>query len=479
MSERAGDRKQNEKRAERNWLPRVTIAAVIVVALLAAASLAQMRDIERGLLSVTADQQDQYVQLVVQQINLKENRTDRQMVEKILGAIDGSASQYWTFSRDGTMLFVKDVSESGKYQGLPTSTYFQQGDAADFYNGLSTDQVEHAYVTVEGKDYIASGQAFKYGDSTYRLVLLTNQDVVLSNNQILGARSRLGALLGIMAALLLFSAVWLVVQRDRANRKWRETQRDNERLNKTVGRLNERIAHERVYDDARKQWNADTLPQFIGSLEKHRRRAWLATVDFGEETGASTPQEAEAARAAFMDRSSVMLGREAVRFADEDGQVLVLFLIEDEQQARDRLAEVLGSQSVPVTWRRVGWSGSQSDASEADNVPGAHPTDQGPDDAPARGVQPAAVTSTPDSPETGERDADAADAPADGAMVRESAKEAAVREETVQPAAHGTARIRDNETKRTWERQARRRAEADRLSPAKPSEGDSSQKGTE
>lgn len=421
--------KQSDKRSMRDWLPRVTIVMVVLVALLGAGAFAQMRDIERGLLSVTADQQDQYVSLVVRQINLKDNRNDRQMVEQILGSIDGSSSQYWTFTRDGTVLFVKDVNETNKYKGLPTSQFFSEGAAADFYNSLSTDQVQHAYVNVEGQDYIASGQAFDYRDSTYRLVLLTNESVVLDNNQILGARSRLGALLGIEAALLLFTGVWLARQRDRVNRQRQTAQDETARLTQVTEKLNAYIARERTYDAAHQLWNVSELGRFEQSLAKRHQRAWLATVTLSG-----------AARAAFVDRLGVMLGQDVVRFADGDDRVLVLFLRASEQEARESLAGVMGSLAATVSWRQVGageddegvaasdataTDGNASPDQLSDGSAPVSPTSSG--ESPAQSTQPAATTST---------------APAAEPVRRP----------------HGTARIRDNETKRKWDRQRARRA---------------------
>lgn len=385
------DAKRSEDKETRAWLPRVTIALVIAVALLAAGVFAQMHDIERGLLSVTADQQDQYVSLVVSQINMKDNRNDQQIIEKILGSIDGTASQYWTFSRDDTMLFVRDVTETSKYKGLPASTYLQQGPAADFYNGLSTDGVQHAYITIDGKEYIASGQAFAYKGSTYRLVLLTNESVVLDNNQVLGARSRLGALLGIETALLLFVGVWLAYHRDRATRRWQSAQAEVGRLTKVVERLNAHIAHNRAYDAGNKLWRGDELAQFERSLATRRRRAWLAQVSFADapagdaagsdsagtiaaaDRGKASEASADAAgsesaaasdRQMFLERLEVMTDRDVARFAGENGQVMVLFLNADEEAAHSQLAALTEGLAASVAWKQVGWADDHADRTQ-------------------------------------------------------------------------------------------------------------------
>ena len=73
---------------------------------------------ESGILEVCATQQDAYVQLVLDQINIKSNRDDEQIIKEILGTMDASSNRYWTFSKDQSMLFVKDVTETNKYKGV-------------------------------------------------------------------------------------------------------------------------------------------------------------------------------------------------------------------------------------------------------------------------------------------------------------------------------------------------------------------------
>lgn len=347
----------------RAWLPRVTVVMVVLVALLSAASFLQVRDIERGLLSVVADQQDGYVELVVGQINLKENRDDQEIIDEILGVLDENASQYWTFTRDGTMLYVRDVTETNRYRGLPSGTYFDDQSTEDFYEGLSTDRVTHAYVSVGGDEYIASGRAFEYKKGTYRLCLLTNESVVLDNNQLLGAKSRLGALLGIEAALLLFSTIWLAVHRDRKNRALVKAQDEVVELNGKLDRLNARISRERSYDTDARVWDAGALAQFEASLARRGTSKWLARVSCDSE------EDAEA----LLARLKVLFGEEVARFRGRDAhgradtEVCVLFLDADEVGARELLGDALGSIAARVDWSLVGTTedGAEDEQEEA------------------------------------------------------------------------------------------------------------------
>lgn len=339
--------------AGRSWLPYVTVGALACTALLALLSYLAVRDIEQGLLATVADQQDEYVDLVVGQIDLHNEADDDSIINNILGVIDSSSGQYWTFSRDDAMLYVRDASETSKYKGMPASTYLGEGEAEEFYEGLSTDKTTHDYVTVDGRDYIASGRAFEYDGSTYRLCLMTNEDTVLDGNQLLGARSRLGALLGIEAVLLLFVAIGLAGRGDRLARQLSAARGEVARLNGTITRLNRRIARGRFYSPEEGLWSADALADFESSLAKRGERAWLAELTF--------PSEEE--RSAFVDRADVLLGGDVPRFADGESPLVVgvLFVRTDREKAQARIASTLGEHDAEVSWCRVGASSEKGE----------------------------------------------------------------------------------------------------------------------
>ena len=82
----------------------IFLATMILMPLIAAAGLGfawfQMDRLEQGLLDVCAVQQDAYVNLVLDQINLKENRDNEEIVTRILASLDASANKYWVFSEE-------------------------------------------------------------------------------------------------------------------------------------------------------------------------------------------------------------------------------------------------------------------------------------------------------------------------------------------------------------------------------------------
>jgi hypothetical protein len=109
----------------------------LVVAVFLVLSYFQIRSIENGVLATCADEQDGYVKLVVEQINQRQDRDNDEIIKDILGTLDSSSKQYWLFSSDQSMLFVKNVEEIDEYKGLSSEPYFNELGASSFYEGLS------------------------------------------------------------------------------------------------------------------------------------------------------------------------------------------------------------------------------------------------------------------------------------------------------------------------------------------------------
>jgi hypothetical protein len=105
----------------RRWLPRVTLVVALVVAVFLVLSYFQMRGIENGVLATYADEQDGYIKLVVEQINQRQDRDNDKIIKDILGTLDSSSKQYWMFSSDQSMLFVKNVEETDEYRACRSS----------------------------------------------------------------------------------------------------------------------------------------------------------------------------------------------------------------------------------------------------------------------------------------------------------------------------------------------------------------------
>ena len=92
-----------------------------------------MKSYEDSILSIYAEQQDAYVQLVLDQINVLDDRSDEEIVTKILGSLDASSRKYWTLTKNKALLFVKDVTETNRYKGLTSNTFFPETVQTIFY----------------------------------------------------------------------------------------------------------------------------------------------------------------------------------------------------------------------------------------------------------------------------------------------------------------------------------------------------------
>ena len=108
------EKKLNKKRVKKNKKPKnvlvITTIYLICFSVIAGAfAYTRINKYEEGVLEVCATQQDAYVQLVLDQINLKSNRDDEQIINDILGTMNSSSNKYWTFSKNQSILFVKDV----------------------------------------------------------------------------------------------------------------------------------------------------------------------------------------------------------------------------------------------------------------------------------------------------------------------------------------------------------------------------------
>ena len=84
---------KNKKKKKYISVTLILILMAVIVAGLAGLTFFEMQRYEDGLIDVCATQQDSYVQLVIDQINLKENRSDQEIIENILSTLDSSSNR--------------------------------------------------------------------------------------------------------------------------------------------------------------------------------------------------------------------------------------------------------------------------------------------------------------------------------------------------------------------------------------------------
>ncbi|MBQ4282452.1 MAG: hypothetical protein IJB96_00805 [Lachnospira sp.] len=307
-------------------------AVIVVVAACVAFAWYQLYNLENGILDVCATQQDAYVQLVVDQINLKENRDDQEIINDILSTLDSSTSKYWTFSKDRSMLFVKDIIETNRYKGLTTVTYYDSESAKDFLNALQKDRVIHKSIIIDDKEYVASGVSFSYSGEDYRLCLLTNKTVLLNNNRFMSAKLEIIILIGFM--IVASMAVILLYARriDAMGKVAKEKNIEIERLQGMVGELNELLTQKEHYDTRYQIWSRDSLKGFLEKLKgKGVNDVYAAEVRFKEVHYRHT----------FLEKAGVLLDKKVLRFLVDDCNMLLLYVQYNEVDVHNSLHPLL------------------------------------------------------------------------------------------------------------------------------------------
>lgn len=332
-----GDGKPTKRRFP--IMPVCTAASMIVAACVALFVWFVMGRYESGILDVCAVQQDGYVQLVLDQINLRENRDDEEIIQNILGTLDASSSKYWTFSKEKDMLFVKDVLETNKYKGLTASSYYDSESAAAFFSSLSLNFVTHDSIMVDGVEYIASGVAFQYRGSVYRLCLLTNRMVLLDNNAFLGAKTELSLAVGVVLILLCLSVMWL----SRMISQLRSAEDGHllmiEQLNEKLLLMNERFSEHDLHDSRFNLWRQEA---FHGFLEKLSARG-AAPLSFVKLRCAG-----EEGRRRFLEFSHVMLDKNVLKFQWGSDALLFLFVQVSDGVVQEQIAPLLEYDGVTL-----------------------------------------------------------------------------------------------------------------------------------
>lgn len=285
----------------------------------------QIAALETGILDVCADQQDAYVELVLSQITIKENRTSEEMIEKVLSSLDASSNKYWTLSENQELLFVKDVTETNKYKGFTTGSYYTSDSATTFLQNLIPNRVMHDVIVIGEKQYIASGVIFEYGGKEYKLCLLTNREVLLDNNQFLKARIQILALTVMLDCLFILTAAGFCHYIEKLTGKKEEVEDLLTDAQLRFVALNEKMQKKALHDSRNDIWEKEALPDFLKKLKQKN----IAPV-----TIAQVRAEDEDIQKIFLENCRTMLEKNVLRFRINDTNVILLFVQNEESDAR-------------------------------------------------------------------------------------------------------------------------------------------------
>lgn len=317
-----------------NVLATTTFWMVMLVAFSSVFTFYQLQVQEDGILDVCATQQDAYVQLVLDQINLKDNRNDEEIINDILSTLDSSTNKYWTFSKDKDMLFVKDVIETNRYKGLTAISYYDSESAKEFMEDLELNKVMHASIEVGEKEYVASGVSFKYADEDYRLCLLTNKDVILNNNKFMEARIELVILVGFMLVVVLVTSMLFARKQQQLKENIGEKLESINDLQKTIAQQNEMYGQKDHYDTRYQLWNKSLIKEFIEKLQKKNvNRAIVVRIHCMNEED----------KKEFFDKASVVLDKKVLRFVINEKDILLMFIGTEQHFVQENMQLILNS----------------------------------------------------------------------------------------------------------------------------------------
>ncbi len=300
--------KKNKKNDHLISLPLMLVIMTVVVAVFVALTYFEMKRDEDGIIDVCATQQDSYVQLVIDQINLKENRTDQEIIENILSTLDSSNNRYWTFSKEQTMLYVKDALETNRYQSLTARSYYTSDSANSFIDSLYVNKVTHQRIELDNKDYIASGALFNYGGEEYRICLLTNTTVLLDNNKFLGSKMELIIIFIISYSIIFILPLGMVILNNTVQKKLAKTTDDLTLVNRTVEQLNERLTTNEIYDNRLNLFQLSAIPLFLEKY-KDERKAFPITFMAFKYSEKETVSK-------FFGNNCILLGKRDIKFYD-------------------------------------------------------------------------------------------------------------------------------------------------------------------
>lgn len=294
-----------------------SLVAIIIALIVAALGWRQVVRYEEGILDIYAIQQDGYVQVVLNQINLLTNEDDTKIVEDIIGTLDSSSNKYWTLSKMEALIFVKDIRESNKYKGFSTKSYYATDSAMSFIDTLSPNRVTHKRIDIDEKRYIASGVQFEFGGKNYRICLLTSEDVILDHNAYLRAR----VTVTILAIVLLLIFIVVISALSRKIEEYYAhicgVQEENQSLRKVVERLNHQINTDDLYDTRHVSFQLSALPMFIDKMKGMQvYPLYVGILQF------YTNKE----RDSYLVKSQVTLDKSVFRFKVDDKHIMLIFV---------------------------------------------------------------------------------------------------------------------------------------------------------
>lgn len=282
---------------------------------------------EDSVLEIYAEQQDAYVQLVLDQINIQPNRTDEEIVQNILGSLDASNQKYWTLDKEKTLLFVKNVLETNRYKGYQETTFYESDTASKFMKGLKKNHVTHEIIEVDGNKYVASGVVFTYKKTDYGICLLTDETMIMDNNAFLSSKIGTAIYYLLLVVVLLLVTMMLLKVLDTRDQEIKRLTKRTESQNIEIQQLESQVKYMDCYHTRWSLFEGKIMDTFVRKIERRGvRPVSFIRIDL------HGPKRKES----FLEQSQLLLDEQVIRFSVDEYKIVLVFMkyrMEEAQQA--------------------------------------------------------------------------------------------------------------------------------------------------
>ena len=321
----------------KKYFVRVSILVFVAAVLIGIFGFYEVRQYDESILDIYAEQQDAYVKLVLDQINLQQDRTDEEIIQNILGSLVSSDKKYWTLTKDQDILYVKDVSETNRYKGFTSDSYYLSEGGKEFVDSLQADHVTHAVIYIDHDRYVASGTKFSYLGDEYKICLLTYENVILDNNSLLQTRIMICIILFALLLILMVAIMAGTQIIDKKNAQIAKLQEHVVTQNRTVEGLEDKLKIESSYNASDSIFHESVLYKFLEKLEKRQ----VAPV-----TMAAYRVEDATRYKYILQQVNRMIGKKYLKFTVGSDILLLLFLNEQLEAVEPKLKQVLAEKTT-------------------------------------------------------------------------------------------------------------------------------------
>jgi hypothetical protein len=328
--------KQRDKSNQIFILTMILIPCIVILGL--AVAHAQRFQQENGILDVCADQQDARVSLVLNQVIELGDWESGETVADILAALDSSDNQYWTFSSNQTLLFVKNKLETRTWTGFTTATYYSSDSAQSFFRQLRLNRVTHSMISVDGVKYLASGVVFNHQEVTYQLCLLTSRETVLDNNHFTSAKVLYWILIVSLLCLVTVIPIVLAIKVRTMSGTIYQLEQNVQTMNLRLNKYSEDFADMDLHNTRFNLWRPAVLSKFAEGLQA-RGASPVTLMRIHCDTADDRRQ--------FLNVATFMLDHMVLRFAATGTDLILVFAGIGGEAAESSVSPLL-SQTVTL-----------------------------------------------------------------------------------------------------------------------------------